>query len=111
MVETHEHTSALLGKSENSKSTAHNGIKVLTYNLFMRPPPINNGGTDYKDERLHYFNREYLPTMDIIAFQECFTLWHDRKHTVIEKAREAGLKHHATSSMPDFYSGIHWDGG
>ena len=55
------------------------GIKVLTYNFFIRPPPINTDGDDYKDERLSYFTKEYLDKFDVICFQECFNVFSDRK--------------------------------
>ena len=31
------------------------------------------------------------------------SLWHDRMHTAIEKARQAGLKYHATHDLPNWY--------
>ena len=42
-------------------------LKLLTYNLFIRPPPINSFGNDYKEERLNYFLKNYLPLYDIVC--------------------------------------------
>ena len=53
-------------------------IKLLTYNFFLRPPPIKTNSDDYKEERLNDFF-DYLPDYDIICFQEIFGAFHDRK--------------------------------
>ena len=53
-------------------------IKLLTYNFFLRPPPIKTNEDDYKEERLQDFF-QYLPDFDIICFQEVFGSFHDRK--------------------------------
>lgn len=29
-------------------------IRLLTYNVFLRPPGINTHGDDYKDDRLQF---------------------------------------------------------
>ena len=45
-----------------------NKLRLLTYNLFLRPWGITNGGTDYKDERLAKFIEHYLGNYDVICF-------------------------------------------
>jgi hypothetical protein len=42
-------------------------IKLLTLNIFMRPPLITNNGNDYKDERLKLIS-SILDDFDIICF-------------------------------------------
>ena len=60
--------------SENisGKNPVRNSIRLLTYNFFCRPPPVNTNKDDYKDARLKDF-LEQLPNFDIICFQELFT--------------------------------------
>lgn len=40
----------------------------MTYNLFMRPPPVHTNGCDYKDERLRLFCETQLDNFDVICF-------------------------------------------
>ena len=54
-------------------------VRILTYNMFIRPPPVNENGNDHKDARLNYFIKEYLPNWDVICFQEVFACFCDRK--------------------------------
>ena len=111
MVDKLNQATALLN-DEISPERNTKGIKLLTYNFFQRPPPIHTGGDDYKEVRLQYFTKEYIGNFDIINFQESFCMWNDRKHELIEKAREVGLKYHATSKLHDYYfNGKIWDGG
>ena len=85
-------------------------IKILTYNLFSRPPPVNTNGTDYKDERLNDFI-EFLPEFDIICFQEMFTTFNDRKHRMIREGAKAGLKYYVSAKVPSFFSKYIADSG
>jgi hypothetical protein len=65
-------------------------IRLLTYNIFCRPPPINSNQGDYKDARLNDFiNR--LQYFDIICFQELFTTLNDRKHKMICEVQKKDL--------------------
>lgn len=46
-------------------------IKLLTYNVFLRPPPIKTNEDDFKNERLNdIFDR--IGHYDIVCFQEMF---------------------------------------
>ena len=62
----------------NEELSYRNSVRLLSYNFFLRPPPVNNNGSDYKNERLKDFI-EFLPEFDIICFQEIFTTLTDRK--------------------------------
>jgi len=53
-------------------------IRLLTYNMFMRPPPVKTNATDFKDARLDEFVKQ-LDNFDIICFQEVFTTLNTRK--------------------------------
>ena len=86
-------------------------VRILTYNLYIRPPPVNTHGSDHKDARLNYFIKEHLPNWDVICFQEVFAAQSDRKYTLIEAAYKVGLRYHATSSTSGYYNNMGSDGG
>lgn len=86
------------------------GIKILTYNFFLRPPPIKNNKDDYKDERVQDF-KDKFKDFDIICFQEMFDSFHIRKQQMIQYAAESGLFYHCESSLPSFLSKYLVDGG
>ena len=85
-------------------------VRLLSYNFFARPPPVNTNRTDYKDERLKDFI-EYLPDFDIICFQEMFTTFNDRKHRMIREGAKAGLKYYVSAKPPSFFSKCISDSG
>jgi hypothetical protein len=53
-------------------------VRLLTYNMFMRPPPVKTNATDFKDARLDEFVKQF-DNFDIICFQEVFTTLNTRK--------------------------------
>lgn len=85
-------------------------VKLLTYNFFLRPPPIKTNEDDYKEERLNDFV-SFFPDFDIICFQEMFGSFHNRKHKMIQNAAECGYFYHLTSQPPSFFSKYLIDGG
>ena len=86
-------------------------IRLLTYNFFCRPPPVNTNKNDYKDSRLKDFVKEELPKFDIICFQELFTTLNDRKHRMIREGAKVGLKYYYSSKVPSFFSKYLCDSG
>ena len=85
-------------------------IRLLTYNIFCRPPPINSNQGDYKDARINDFiNR--LQYFDIICFQELFTTLNDRKHKMICEGAKKGLKYYLYSKPPSIFSKYPVDSG
>lgn len=93
-------------KSMSSK----NWVNLLTYNIFLRPPLINNNGNDYKNERLELF-KDYLYEFDIINFQEIFQTLNSRKTEMIKNARSRGMKWSAISPKFPFFSKFLIDSG
>ena len=94
----------------NEELSYRNSVRLLSYNFFLRPPPVNNNGSDYKNERLKDFI-EFLPEFDIICFQEIFTTLTDRKHQMIREAAKSGFKYHVSSKPPSFLSEYITDAG
>ena len=95
--------------TENNKST--NSIRLLTYNFFCRPPPVNTNKDDYKDSRLEDFVKDELQKFDIICFQELFTTLNDRKHRMIREGAKVGLQYYYSSKVPSFFSKYLVDSG
>ncbi|KAI8343128.1 Endonuclease/exonuclease/phosphatase [Chlamydoabsidia padenii] len=78
--------------------TPQDQARLLTLNIFMRPPGIKNNWSDYKDDRLDYIIHHILPHYDIIAFQESFGFATRRKDELIKQARlKYGFNHHVES--------------
>ena len=79
-------------------------IRLLTFNIFIRPPLVNDFGNDYKDERLAYFTKEILPNYDVICLQEIYEVnYSTRKEEFIEAARKQGFTYHASSDRPAWF--------
>ena len=97
-------------ESDIEENFSKNRIRLLTYNFFCRPPPVNTNSDDYKDSRSKDF-AEKLPNFDIICFQELFTTLNDRKHKMIHEGAKVGLKYYLSSKVPSFFSKYLVDGG
>jgi hypothetical protein len=94
----------------NEKILSRDHIKILSYNIFLRPPPVKNNESDWKDERLADFIK-ILENFDIICLQEMFGLLNDRKQELIKYANKAGLFFYCDSPSPSFFSKYLVDGG
>jgi len=85
-------------------------INLLTFNMFVRPPFINNNGDDYKDERMREFLKE-MHKYDVICMQEMFSCYSKRQAFLISEARKAGFLFSATSPKLSRFSPYIIDGG
>ena len=99
-----------LSKEPDKNKPNNFNLKVLTYNFFLRPPPIKTNEDDYKEERLNDFY-PFLKQFDIICMQEVFGAVHNRKNKLIQKARENGLFYYMKSNSPSLFSKCLIDGG
>lgn len=86
-------------------------IRVLTLNLFLRPPLVKSNESDYKDLRTAYFIQHIFPLYDLICLQEVFGFMNYRKSQLIEEAKLAGFYYIAESPQPGVMSGYMIDGG
>ncbi len=66
-LETRIHPLSGISDIPSQMLLPRNEIRVLTYNLFMRPPLIKNKIDDYKNERLEDIVRR-LHNYDIACF-------------------------------------------
>lgn len=85
-------------------------VKLLTYNLFLRPPGIKTNFSDYKDERLEDF-LALIQEYDIICLQEVFGTFSSRKERLIKYAIKKGFYYIESSPDPSFFSHFIIDGG
>ena len=101
-----------INNKENNinKKSIRDSVRLLTYNFFCRPPPVNTNKDDYKDSRLQDFLAQ-LHNFDIICFQELFTTLNDRKHRMIREAAKVGLKYYLSSKVPSLFSHYFVDSG
>ena len=85
-------------------------IRLLSYNIFLRPPPIKNNISDYKDARCQEF-LQYINDYDIICLQEVFGFLNKRKHKIVKTCFKSGFHFYASSISPSFFSTFLVDGG
>lgn len=72
--------------------------RVLTFNMFMRPPGIKNNENDFKNERLDYIVQNILPDYDIITIQEAFAYANRRIDKLLAAAFKQGFYYHVSSA-------------
>ena len=85
-------------------------IRMLTYNIFLRPPPIKNNDNDWKDERLEDFCKQ-IYNFDIVCLQEMFGAFNSRKQSMIRAATKSGFFFYVDTTSPSFLSKYLIDGG
>lgn len=60
-------------------------IRLLTLNVFLRPPPIKTNDDDYKEERFQEILK-IIDNYDIVCFQEMFQTATFRPERIIQAA-------------------------
>jgi hypothetical protein len=60
-------------------------VRLLTYNVFLRPPPIKTNLDDYKEERFIQIMK-IIQDYDVVCFQEMFQMGTFRTERIIEEA-------------------------
>jgi hypothetical protein len=96
--------------SGNHKLCPRNGVRILTYNIFLRPPPVKNNDDDYKNERLQDFCK-IINDFDIICLQEMFSTYNSRKHELISEAYKKGFFFFIDAPTPSLFSQYMTDAG
>ncbi|KAJ1850369.1 hypothetical protein LPJ73_003483, partial [Coemansia sp. RSA 2703] len=72
-------------------------VRILTQNMFMRPPLIKNNKSDWKDGRLDYFIEHILPNYDIVCLQEMFEYASSRRARLFAAAEKLGFAYYVAS--------------
>lgn len=104
------HEELLTDKILGNKILSRDNIRILTYNIFLRPPLVKNNDSDWKDERLEDFLK-LLHNYDIICLQEAFGMYNSRKLQLIRAANKNGFFYFLDLEAPPFYSKFLADGG
>ncbi|KAJ1928200.1 hypothetical protein IWQ60_002278 [Tieghemiomyces parasiticus] len=89
---------------------AYDRIRLLTLNMYMRPPLIHSHTTDYKDARLDYLIETVLPHYDVITLQEMFAFASTRRGRLIRAAEEQGFRFWIASPSKSLWD-LSIDGG
>ncbi|KAI7889118.1 Endonuclease/exonuclease/phosphatase [Mucor mucedo] len=79
-------------------ATATTAPRILTFNMFMRPPGIKNNKNDFKNERLDFIVQNILPAYDIITVQEAFAYANRRIDRFLAAAFKQGFYYQVASS-------------
>lgn len=85
-------------------------VRVLSYNIFMRPYTIKTNADDFKSERLELLVSEMVK-YDIVCLQEAFDNFTHRQFLLCEKAYERGFKYSVRSPNPALFGKHIIDGG
>lgn len=97
-------------ESDTIKLLDRKTVRILTYNIFLRPPGINNNGNDWKNERLEDFI-SILHNYDVICLQEIFGQMNNRKEYLLRRATKAGFFYYIDTCTPPFISKHALDSG
>jgi endonuclease/exonuclease/phosphatase family metal-dependent hydrolase len=97
-------------KTNNNVILDRKNIRVLTYNIFLRPPGIKNNESDHKNDRMNDFFK-MMHNYDIICIQELFGSMNNRKDIIIRAATKNGFFYYVEDKEPGFFSKYISDGG
>ena len=86
-------------------------IRILTLNLFLRPPGICTNASDHKDLRTSYFLHNISRDFDIICLQEVFSTLSNRKDLIKATAKSQGFLYSYENPRPNPLYGQFTDGG
>ncbi|KNC98168.1 uncharacterized protein SPPG_06573 [Spizellomyces punctatus DAOM BR117] len=87
------------------------GIRMLAYNFYLRPPPIESIGRDYKEDRLNLFIETAINEFDIMALSETFGTFNSRRERLVDAAAERGLRYWAHGNERNWWKGTFVDSG
>ena len=85
-------------------------IKILTYNIFMRPYLIKNNADDHKETRLDMLIQIFRD-YDVVCLQEIFDVFTHRRQKLLRKAEKVGFKYFVQSDSPGLLEPYLIDGG
>lgn len=96
---------------KHASTNSQHLCKLLSLNIFMRPPLIKNNESDHKEDRLKdAFN--YLSNFEIVCLQEMFDTLSTRKLRMKLQALSHGFGYSAESQPPSLFgTGQIIDGG
>ncbi|KAI8610168.1 hypothetical protein BC830DRAFT_1246971 [Chytriomyces sp. MP71] len=93
-------TTAVDSNSRPASSTIppnHNHVRILSYNIFLRPPGIKSNSSDFKNARLNHFACNILPSYDVVCLQEIYSSGSTRMTKLLSCAKKYGFEFHIAS--------------
>ena len=93
-----------------------NSLRLLTYNMFLRPPGTPGsahgyGSEEFKDERLAQFFRlleKEAPECQVLCLQEIFAFGSFRRERLLAFARERGFNYYMCPPAPPLLDPVKW---
>lgn len=87
--------SSISGTSSRNDNLFREDLKLLSYNIFVRPDMPMGFSSEYQDERIEIFANNVLANYDIVCLQEMFSIpLSSRRHSFIEQAKGLGFYWH-----------------
>ncbi|KAJ3026123.1 UNVERIFIED_CONTAM: ribosomal 40S subunit protein S1B [Siphonaria sp. JEL0065] len=78
-------------------SAPYSSVRILSYNIFLRPPGITSNTSDYKNARLNHFASTILTSYDIVCLQEIYSSGSTRLSKLLLQAKKYGFNYHVAS--------------
>jgi len=109
---TNSYTAKLKQDTDPDSKVLPKELKILTYNIFLRPPLLVNNAHDYKDQRLQEFMK-VMGRYDVIGLQEMFSFLNGRRSRLIKEAEKLGFRYYVSCKpVYSFYGWkilLHWN--
>ena len=88
------------GKPDKHAAASEVAVKLLQYNIFLRPPPINTWwGRERKNERMSAFVKDFLGDFDVVCLQEAFAALNRRRQRLYAAAKRLGFQYRCASTL------------
>lgn len=94
---------ALTASSQPQPASNPQELRVLSYNVYLRPPMVSHAHGDYKNQRCSLICK-ILHLFDVVLLQEVHTCLNFRCNTIIEEAAKQGLPYHVCTYGPSVFS-------
>ncbi|KAJ3216513.1 calcium calmodulin-dependent protein kinase type 1G [Dinochytrium kinnereticum] len=85
-------------------------IRLLTYNIFLRPPEMKPNTSEHKNARLSAFAARALEAYDIVSLQEMFSSGSSRLSRLLVQAKKTGMEYCCCSPSKGLLNSA-YDGG
>jgi endonuclease/exonuclease/phosphatase family metal-dependent hydrolase len=85
-------------------------IKILTYNVFLRPYTVRSNESDHKESRMNFII-DMISAYQIVCLQEIFDTFTHRRNVFLERAFKIGFKYLARCPPPNFFESASIDAG
>src|SRR3990167_3824777 len=98
-----KHKEAVLSHPTDKSTGQEPFCKILSLNIFMRPPLIKNNESDHKEDRLRD-SLAYLSSYEVVCLQEMFDTFSTRKLRLKLLSLKHGFEYFAESEPPSLFA-------